>query len=80
MSQSSSEWRNDETMIAIETIRLTLATIVARLTATWPGAERSCASASCAGTARGLGAAASAATASRGISSSVPMSSSAMAA
>ena len=39
-SQSSSDCRNDATMIAIDTINETLATMVARLTLAWPGAPR----------------------------------------
>jgi len=40
-SHWSSDCRNEATMIAIETIRLTAATIAARLTPAWPGAPRS---------------------------------------
>ena len=39
-------WRNEATMIAIAAISEKLATIAARLTAAWPGAPRSWASAS----------------------------------
>ncbi len=66
-------------MIAIETIRLTAATIAARLTATWPGAPRSCSNASRDGAPLGRGMAASSITAIRGISISVPISISAIA-
>ena len=79
-SHASSESRNDATMITIDTIRLTLATIAARLTDTCPGEPRSCAIASCAAGARGRGSSDSASTATRGISISVPISSSAIAA
>ncbi len=66
-------------MIAIDTTRLTLATMVARLTVTWPGAPRNCASARRSAARRGIGNAASIATAKRGISISVPVRSNAMA-
>ena len=66
-------------MIAIDTIRLTEATIAARLTATCPGAPRICNSASRGGAPRGRGKIASSITATRGISISVPIRSSAMA-
>ncbi len=61
-------------MIAIDTIRLTAATIAARLTATWPGAPRSCASASAGANCDGIGTRASTLAASQGISSSAPTS------
>ena len=51
MSHASSAWRKEATMIAIATIRLRLATMAARDTATCPGAPRSCDSASCGATA-----------------------------
>jgi len=66
-------------MIAIDTIRLTAATIAARLTATWPGPPRSCSSASRGGAPRGRGSTASSITAIRGISISVPITSRAIA-
>ena len=66
-------------MIAIDTIRLTLATIAARLTATCPGAPRSCNSASRGGARAAEATIASSITAIRGISISVPISSSAIA-
>ena len=53
-SHAPSEARNDATMIAIETSRLTAATIVARLSIDWPGAPRSCATASRSPAARGM--------------------------
>ena len=67
-------------MIAIDTMRLTLATIEARLTDAWPGALRSCAIASAAGAFAGCGKRASAALAITGISRSVPISKHAIAA
>ena len=67
-------------MIAIDTMSDTLATTAARLTLSWPGAPRSCASASRGAGARGSGRIERATTASRGSSISVPMSRSAMAA
>ena len=67
-------------MITIDTVRLTLATIAARLTETWPGAPSSCAIASRAAGARGRGSQDSATTVNRGISISVPISNSAIAA
>ena len=79
-SHASSESRNDATMITIDTVRLTLATMAARLTAAWPGAPRNCASASRGAGDLGSGSSDSAATASRGISISVPISSNAIAA
>jgi hypothetical protein len=63
----------------IDTVRLTLATMVARLTPTCPADPRSCASASAGDALRGTGSTASTSSASRGISSSVPSSSRAMA-
>ena len=66
-------------MIAIETIRLTLATIAARLTAACPGAPRSCNSARRDGTPSGVGSIESSSTASLGISIKVPIRSNAMA-
>ncbi len=66
-------------MITIDTVRLTLATIAARLTAACPGAPRSWASASRGAGARGVGNSDSAATVRRGISISVPTSSRAIA-
>ena len=67
-------------MITIDTVRLTLATIAARLTLTCPGAPRNWAIASRGAGARGSGSNESATTDSRGISISVPTSSSAIAA
>ena len=63
-------------MIAIEIIRLRLATIAARLTAACPGAPRSCDSASRGAGSRGSGIIASIAAAILGMSISVPTSSS----
>jgi hypothetical protein len=79
-SQASSESRNDATMITIETVRLTLATIAARLTLTCPGAPRNWAIASFGAGARGNGSHDSAIRDNRGISISVPTSNSAIAA
>jgi hypothetical protein len=67
-------------MIAIDTMRLTLATIAARLTPTWPGAPRSCASPIRADTGPSSGAARKQSTAMRGISTTAPISRSAIAA
>ncbi len=67
-------------MITIETVRLTLATIAARLTVTCPGAPRSCAMARRGAGARGNGSQDSVITATRGISISVPTRSNAIAA
>ena len=39
-SQSSSDWRNDATMIAIDTINDTLATTAASMAANRPGVAR----------------------------------------
>ena len=66
-------------MIAIETSRLTAATMVASDSIDCPGAPRSCSAASRAGTARRTGMRANTAVASRGISMIVPISSSAIA-
>ncbi len=67
-------------MIAIETMRLTLATIDARLIDAWPGALRSCASASAAGAFAGGRRRASTTLAITGINRSVPISRQAIAA
>ncbi len=78
-SQAASEWRNDATMIAIETSRLTAATMVASESIDCPGAPWSCSAARRAGTGRRTGMRPNTAAASRGISMIVPMSSSAIA-
>ena len=55
VSQSSTDCRNDENMIAIAAMSEKLATMAARLTAAWPGAARSWASASASCGLRGSG-------------------------
>ena len=66
-------------MIAIETMRLTLATIATRLTPACPGAPRNCSSARRSGALRGIGAIASSIDVILGMSIKVPTSSSAIA-
>jgi len=80
VSQSSTDWRNDATMIAIAAISAKLATMAARLTAAWPGAARSCASASASCGDRGKGSKRNTAREMRGMSEMPPTSKHAMAA
>ncbi len=80
LSQSSTDCRNDATMIAIAAISEKLATIAARLTAACPGAPRSWASASARPGERGRGSASNTACESLGMSAMLPMSRQPMAA
>ena len=72
-SQSSSESRNDVTMMAIATISDTLATMAASMAATRPGDARKYETARRAGTPEGCGAARSTMCASCGIARMPPM-------
>ena len=67
-------------MIAIAAMSEKLATIAARLTAAWPGAARSCASASASPGLRGSGSASNTARDMRGMSATEPTSRQAIAA
>ena len=79
-SQSSTDWRNDATIIAIAAISEKLATIAARLTAACPGAARSCASANAKAGLRGSGNKSNTVRDRRGTSATQPTSRQAMAA